>query len=113
MSMNERDAPQEPVQWIFEEINVNSQNKQIFGGCYCIQFYLQGNFTSANYVLINNTFRIYSAQVVLPIVLTCQPGQLDTTVYNISFVNPGGYNLTLHVARLVPRLFVKTKNLMK
>ena len=112
MSMNERDAPLEPVQWLFEEMSPTSQNKQIFGGCYCIQFYMQGNFPGA-YVLINNTFRVYPSVTIVPIVLTCQPGQLDTTVYNIAFVNPGGYNLVLHIARLTPRLFHKAKNLMK
>ena len=113
MVSNPREAPLEPVQWIFEEMNANSTNKQIFGNCYCIQFYLESGLGFNSYVIINNTFRIYSSPTVIPVILQAQWGQLDTTVYNITFPASAPASMTLHIARLVPRLYRIGKNLMK
>ena len=108
----------EPVEWIFHEFTYMATNQQIKGNCYAIQFLYQsatgGPF--GDYVLINNTYRVYqvdggSTTPWFTIPLQLEPGQLDQTIYNFKW--PAGNKGTLYVLRLVPRLFVRLQNIME
>jgi len=108
----------EPVEWIFHEFTYTATNQQIKGNCYAIQF-LYTSTTGGpfnDYVLINNTYKVYqveggSTTTFFTIPLQLQPGQLDQTIYNFKW--PPGNKGILYVLRLVPKLFVKLQNIME